>query len=106
MFEVDRPLAPKTIEETIHSNAAVGAFVMMITSMLLFAVATRTDERWRSFRWPAAAMAGLAAAAAVGTQFAGDGVGSGALQRLLAGTVLAWFLLTAIYLRGRSFAGA
>ena len=96
VFEVDRPLTPHTMEETIHSNAAVAAFVLMIVSMMLFAVATRDDPRWRSFRWVAASLAGLAALAAVGTQFAGDGVGSGAVQRVLAGTVLAWFLLTAL----------
>jgi hypothetical protein len=104
VFEVDRPLAPESMEETIHSNAAVGAFVLMIVSMLLFALATRDDPRWRSFRWVAASLAGLAAVAAVGTQFAGDGFGSGAVQRLLAGTVLAWFLLTALHLRTKAFA--
>ena len=104
VFEVDRPLAPHTMEETIHSNAAVAAFVLMIVSMLLFAVATRDDPRWRSFRWVAASLAGLAALAAIGTQFAGDGVGSGAVQRVLAGAVLAWFLLTALHLRKKAFA--
>ena len=38
VFEVDRPLAPESMEETIHSNAAVGAFVMTIVAMLLFVV--------------------------------------------------------------------
>jgi hypothetical protein len=104
VFEVDRPLAPESMEETIHSNAAVGAFVLMIVSMLLFAVATRDDPRWRSIRWVAAGLAGLAALAAVGTQFAGDGFGSGAIQRILAGTVLAWFLLIALHVRKKEFA--
>ena len=53
VFEVDRPLAPTSMEETIHSNAAVGAFVLMIMSMLLFAVATRTIRAGgRSGGWP------------------------------------------------------
>ena len=104
VFEVDRPLAPQTMEETIHSNAAVAAFVMTIVAMLLFAVATRDDPRWRSFRWIAASLAGLAALAAAGTQLAGDRVGSGAVQRVLAGSVLAWFLLTALHLRTKAFA--
>ena len=103
VFEVDRPLAPESMEETIHSNAAVGAFVMTIVAMLLFAVATHSDTRWRSFRWTAVGLAALAALAAVGTLFAGDGIGSGGIQRLLAGAVLAWFLLTAIHLRGKAF---
>ena len=41
VFEVDRPLAPKTVEETIHSNAAVAAFVMLVVAMLLFSLACR-----------------------------------------------------------------
>jgi hypothetical protein len=104
IFEVDRPLAPESMEETIHSNAAVGAFVMTIVAMLLFAVAARTDARWSSFRWIAGGLAGFAALAAIGTLFAGDGIGSGVIQRLLAGAVLAWFLLTAMHLRRRAFA--
>ena len=40
----------------------------------------------------------------VGTQFAGDGFGSGAIQRVLAGTVLAWFLLIALHVRKKEFA--
>jgi hypothetical protein len=103
IFEVDRPLAPESLEETIHSNAAVGAFVMTIAAMLLFAFAIRTDARWRTVRWTAVGLAVLAALAAIGTLFAGDGIGSGAIQRLLAGAVLAWFLLTAIHLRGKAF---
>ena len=91
------------MEETIHSNAAVGAFVMTIVAMLLFAAAIRTDARWWSFRWTAAGLAGFAALAAVGTLFAGDGNGSGAIQRLLAGAVLAWFVLTAMHLRRKAF---
>jgi hypothetical protein len=104
VFEVDRPLAPHTLEETIHSNAAVSAFVLMIVSMLLFALAIRDDPRWQSFRWIAVGLAGVAAIAAVGTQFAGDGMGSGAVQRLLAGSVLAWLLLTALHVRTKAFA--
>jgi hypothetical protein len=104
IFEVDRPLAPHTMEESIHSNAATGAFVLMIGSMVLFAVATRDDPRWRSFRMVATSSALLAAVAAVGTQFAGDGVGSGLVQRILAGAVLAWLLLTARHLRTKAFA--
>ena len=32
VFEVDRPLAPQTMQETIHSNAAVAAFIMLIVA--------------------------------------------------------------------------
>ena len=80
VFEVDRPLAPPTIEEMIHSNAAVGAFVMLIVAMLLFSLACRGDDRWWSFRWVSLALATAAALAAVGTQLAGGSSSSGAVQ--------------------------
>ena len=38
VFEVDRPLAPQTVQEKIHSNSAVFAFVLLIVAMLLFSV--------------------------------------------------------------------
>jgi Protein of unknown function (DUF998) len=106
VFEVDRPLVPTTIEEIIHSNAAVGAFAMLIVAMLLFSVACRDDDRWWSFRWPSTVLAMLAVVAAVGTQLAGRSSGSGLVQRLLAGAVLTWFALTALRLRSKSFAAS
>lgn len=105
VFEVDRSTAPHTIGETIHSNSAVGAFVMLIVAMLLFSIACRSDDRWWSFRWISLVLASVAGLAAVGTQFAGESTGSGAVQRVLAGSVLAWFLSTAIHVRRGSFAG-
>ena len=103
VFEVDRPLAPKTIEEVIHSNAAVAAFVMLIVAMLLFSLACREDDRWWSVRWVSLGLAVAAAVAAVGTQLAGKAGYAGGVQRVLAGTVLGWFLLTATHVRRRSF---
>ena len=103
VFEVDRPLAPQTIQEVIHSNSAVAAFVMLIVAMLLFSLACWGDERWWSVRWVSLGLAVTAAVAAVGTQLAGGTGCSGAVQRLLAGAVLAWFLLTAAHVRRRSF---
>jgi len=103
VFEVDRPLAPQTIQEVIHSNSAVAAFVMLIVAMLLFSLACWGDDRWWSVRWLSLGLAVTAAAAAVGTQLAGGSGYSGAVQRVLAGAVLAWFLLTATHVRRRSF---
>ena len=45
----------------------------------------------------------LGAAAAAGTQLAKGTGYSGAVQRLLAGAVLAWVLLTAVRVRRSSF---
>jgi hypothetical protein len=103
VFEVDRPLAPQTVQEVIHSNSAVAAFVMLIVAMLLFSLACREDERWWRLRWPSLALALAAALAAIGTQLAGGSNWSGAVQRVLAGSVLAWFLLTAIHVRRKAF---
>lgn len=103
VFEVDRPLAPQTLQETIHSNAAVAAFVMLIVAMLLFSSACWGDDRWWSVRWLSLGLAVAAALAAVGTQLAGGSTWSGAVQRVLAGAVLAWFLLAAVHVRRTAF---
>ena len=103
VFEVDRPLAPTTIQETIHSNAAVAAFVMLIVAMLLFSLACRGDDRWWSVRWVSLGLAVTASLAAVGTQLAARSTWSGAVQRVLAGAVLAWFLLVAVHVRRKAF---
>jgi hypothetical protein len=103
VFEVDRPLAPQTFQDAIHSNSAVAAFVMLIVAMLLFSVACRSDARWRPVRWLSLSMGVTAALAAAGTQVLGGTSVSGAVQRVLAGAVLAWFLLTALYVRRKSF---
>ena len=103
VFEVDRPLAPQTIQDAIHSNSAVAAFVMIIVAMLLFSLACRRDARWESVHWLSLALAVTAALAAAGTQVLGGTSVSGAVQRVLAGAVLAWFLLTALHVRRKSF---
>lgn len=103
VFEVDRPLAPQTIQEVVHSNSAVAAFVMLVVAMLLFSLACRGDDRWWSVRWVSLGLAVTAALAAVGTQLAAGTGYSGAVQRLLAGAVLGWVLLTATHVRRRSF---
>jgi hypothetical protein len=76
---------------------------MLVVAMLLFSVACRGDERWWSVRWVSLGLAMLATLAAVGTQLAGSSGYSGAVQRVLAGAVLGWFLLTATHVRRRSF---
>jgi hypothetical protein len=103
IFEVDRPFAPQTIQDAIHSNSAVAAFVMLIVAMLLFSLACFADERWWSVHRFSLALAVTAAVAAAGTQLLGNTSVSGGVQRLLAGAVLAWFLLTALHVRRKSF---
>ena len=103
MFEVDRPTDPETAGEVVHSNTAVAAFLLLVGAMVLFAIACRHDERWRSMRWTSLGLAVIAGGAALATQF-GRGAGTaGGMQRLLAGVVLVWLVLVAVHVRRASF---
>jgi hypothetical membrane protein len=103
VFEVERPLVPDTVEELIHSDASVVAFVLLITSMFLLSLACRTDPRWWSFRWTSLTIAVVASVAAMATPFS-EGTGlSGGVQRLLSVSVLLWLVLTALHVRGKAF---
>jgi hypothetical protein len=103
VFEVERPLVPDTLEEVIHSYASISAFVLLVSAMLLVSHECRRDPRWWTFRWPSTALAIGAAAAAAATPLTAQTNWSGAVQRLLGITVLLWFLLTALHVRGRIF---
>jgi drug/metabolite transporter (DMT)-like permease len=103
VFEVERPQIPDTLEEVIHSNASVVAFVLLVAAMLLFSLACRTDPRWWSFRWISTTLAVAAAVAAMASPLSDKTGLSGGVQRLLAGSVLLWFLLTALHVRKRAF---
>ena len=103
VYEVDPPVAPETLQDMVHSNSAVAAFVMLIVAMILFTRASRRDDRWRSMHVVSLALAVTAAVAAVGTKVFGGTDYSGAIQRVLAGAVLAWFLVTALHVRRKSF---
>ena len=96
-------MAPQTVQEVIHSNSAVAAFVLLIMAMLLFSLACWGDERWWSVRRISLGLAVLGTCAALGTQLAKGTGYSGAVQRILAGAVLAWILLTATHVRRSSF---
>lgn len=103
VFEVERPFVPDTLEEIVHSNASVTAFVLIITSMLLFSAASRGDARWRGFRVTSTVLAVVASAAAVATLLTPQTGWSGAVQRLLALSVLLWLVLAAFHLRSKNF---
>jgi len=103
VYEVDPELAPDTIQDMIHSDSAVAAFVMLIGAMVLFTRASRRDERWQSVHRLSLSLAVTAAVAAAGTKVFGGTSYSGAIQRVLAGAVLAWFLVTALHVRRKSF---
>jgi hypothetical protein len=103
VFEVERPLIPDTIEEVIHSTASVGAFTLLIASMLLLSLASWSDPRWWSFRWTSTALSIAGSAAAIATPLSAGTGWSGAIQRLLGLIALLWLLLTALHVRGRAF---
>jgi hypothetical protein len=87
----------------IHSYASISAFVLLVSAMLLVSHECRRDPRWWTLRWPSTALAIGAAAAAAATPLTAQTNWSGAVQRLLGITVLLWFLLTALHVRGRIF---
>lgn len=103
VFEVERPLVPDTLEEVIHSYASISAFVVLVSAMLLVSHESRRDPRWWTFRWPSTALAIGAAAAAAATPLTASTSWSGAVQRALGLTVLLWFLLTSLHVRGKVF---
>lgn len=103
IFEVERAFVPDTIEEVIHSYATMAAFVMIVTSMLLFSYACKTDKRWWDFRTVSTTLALFAATAAILSPFSADSGWSGAVQRVLGASVLCWFLATALHVRTRAF---
>ena len=103
VFEVGLPDAPESPAEAIHSYASIGAFVLLIASMLLLALACRGDARWRTFGPTAAVLAVTAALAGVISPLADRTPWPGAAQRLLGGTVLLWLLLTALRVRANAF---
>ena len=106
VFEVERPLVPDTIEEVIHSNATIVAFVLVIAAMVVLSYAARSEPRWRSFRWISLALTIVAALAAMGGPLTADTGWSGAVQRVLGFSVLSWLLLTALHVRTKAFRSA
>jgi hypothetical membrane protein len=105
VFEVGLPTAPETVDETIHSLASIGAFVALVVAMVLFAVACGDDGRWRTFRRTASVLAGLAVAAAALSPMADGTPWTGMAQRVLAGTVVVWLVVTARRVRSVAFGG-
>jgi len=102
-FEVGLPGAPDRVDETVHSLASIGAFVALVVAMALFAVACGHDPDWIGFRPTATALAVLAVAAAALSPFADGTPWTGVAQRVLAGAVVCWLVLTARRVRTVAF---
>jgi hypothetical protein len=99
VFEVERPQIPDTLEEIIHSDAALGAFVLLIAAMLLFTVVCRRDPRWHDFFLVAISLAVIATIAAALSPIADKTPWTGIAQRSLGATVFVWLLLVALRIR-------
>jgi Protein of unknown function (DUF998) len=102
-FEVGRPLVPDTVEESIHSIASIGAFVLLVVAMIAVSFAAGREPAWRSFRPTSAALATTAALAAMVSPLTDGRPISGVVQRVLGFAVLTWLLLTARRIRTNAF---
>lgn len=102
-FEVGLPAAPDNVDETIHSLASIGAFLALVAAMALFALACRRDPDWSGFLPVATVLAGTAIFAAAVSPLADGTAWTGVAQRVLAGTVVLWLLLTARRVRTAAF---
>jgi hypothetical protein len=103
IFEVERPSVPDTLEEVIHSNASIAAFMLLIAAMFLLSFVCRTDPHWQSYRWTSTSLAVIAAVAAMATPLSTGSGWSGAVQRVLGLSAALWLLLTALHVRGKAF---
>lgn len=106
IYEVGRPLDPETLEESIHSIASIMAFSLLVAAMGGFAVACRSDPRWRTYRPVATGLAVAAGVLALLSPLATNAPWGGVVQRLLGLVVIAWLMLTAVRIRTNAFASA
>lgn len=90
-------------DQTVHSLASIGAFVGIVVAMALLAVACGHDPDWIGFRPTAMVLAALAIAAAALSPLADGTPWTGVAQRVLAGAVVLWFVLTARRVRTIAF---
>lgn len=103
-FHTDRSGAKATLHGTIHDNAGLGAFLLILLAMITAAYRFRREPEWRSHSVPTAVLAVLATAAFFLIPVLGDGR-FGLAQRLFVGTFVAWLLWSAGYARRHGAAG-
>jgi hypothetical protein len=97
-FHTDRTGAKATLHGTIHDDAGLIAFLLILVAMITGAYRFRHESFWRSWAAPTAALAVVA----TGAFFLIPTLGSdrfGLAQRLFVGTFVVWLLTTVGYAR-------
>ena len=92
--------ADTTTVGAIHNIVGNIAFFGFPIAAILLSLGMGKDERWRSFRLPALALAGVVVLTVILTMVGFNiGIGFGALQRLFNVAAMLWMLVVALHLR-------
>jgi hypothetical protein len=92
--------AETTTAGAIHNIVGNIAFFGLPIAAILLSLGMGKDERWRSFRLPALALAGVVVLTVVLTMVGFNiGIGFGVLQRLFNVAAMLWMLVVALRLR-------
>jgi hypothetical membrane protein len=99
VFPTDlRSAAVATLTGEVHGLSAGVGYVCMVIAMVLLSWDFRRDRQWRSFGLQSAVLTLIGVAALLAFGVAGDRSDiAGLLQRVMAGTVLFWAVLTALH---------
>jgi len=101
LFQTDLPHHPMTQHGLIHTLDALINFLSGLIAALFLAASFGDDPRWRSFRGAALILAVFCVVALV-AQIVVDALrlpGTGIGNRVFAGSLILWLLLTALHLR-------
>ncbi|HEX7946253.1 MAG TPA: DUF998 domain-containing protein [Phenylobacterium sp.] len=101
LFQTDLPHHPMTRHGLIHNLDALANFLCGLIGALFLAAGFGDDPRWRPFRGTALILAVFSVVALV-NQFLTDALRlpwSGVSNRVFAGSLVTWLLLTALHLR-------
>jgi Protein of unknown function (DUF998) len=83
----------------IHNIVGNIVFFGFPIAVILLSLGMGKDERWRSLRLPALALAGVVVLAVILTMVGFNGIGFGVTQRLFNVAAMLWMLVVALHLR-------
>lgn len=104
-FHTDLTGTPTTLHGTIHNDAGLAAFLLLLAAMVVSSFAFARDPFWQGH----VTATRVFAAAGTASFFLIPGLGGdhfGISQRLFVGSFVCWLILTAAYARRRTGAGA